>query len=281
MVSTHLRFMKARTFKRGVIAVGVLVAGLVACNQDRLVPTGARRLSTAVRSQSLSRQIVASDPRRPGEDQFVRLANEIPGFAGFVLSANQQLVAFVKDTTVARTSSAFAASALNAHLANDGFGIARSARPTSIAIQQADYDFQTLAGYRNFATDSLLGAVSGVVMVDLDEAINRVTIGTLVSRPNAQLQASKMLASHGIPLNAIHFIAGHGMRPTAGHRVNNMRHRGSTNLFDTSPNNLSAGFVFVDYASALECSVGAVVSASGVSRFVSASHCTDSTFELY
>ena len=74
------------------------------------------------RSQAIVR---GSHIDRPAEARFVQIANEIPGFAGYYLDGtNRQLVVYVKDSS--RDSlQAFesAASAIRAHLANDGLGI--------------------------------------------------------------------------------------------------------------------------------------------------------------
>jgi hypothetical protein len=275
------RFAKERPLSIVTAMVVAVASVLVACNHDRVAPTASAR-PAARSNQLVGGQAALSTRRRPGEDRFVQLSNEIPGFAGYTLSPQHELVVRVKDTTTAHTATGFAVSALSAHLSRDAFGLKGGNRPSSIRIIPADYDFQTLAGYRDFATDSLLGAVSGVVMVDLDEAINRVTIGTLVSQPSAQAQASERLVRHGIPLQAIHFIAGLGMQPTGGRRESNMRRRRSYyDLADATPVYVSAGFAFQNSAAViLDCTIGPVVTASGVSRFVSASHCSDSTFYL-
>jgi hypothetical protein len=134
-------------------------------------PTSAATPQGMLRSQSIQGQTIGSDLRRPAEDQFVRLANEIPGFAGLIISPSHELIALVNDTTVARSAHAFVATALRNHLANDGLGIPSRIRPANIRIVSATYDFQTLARNRDFASDSLLGPFYGVASVDLDEFI--------------------------------------------------------------------------------------------------------------
>src|SRR6185312_2222819 len=243
-------------------------------------PTASSKSILAARNQALRTRVVGSHRRRPAEDGFVQLANEIPGFAGVFISPQHELVALVKDTTVSRSATALAKSALTVHLSTDGLGMSARVRPSSVRIVAADYDFQTLSDYRDFVSDSVLGRVHGVSMVDLDEEINRVTIATLASVPGVQGKVTQMLVAHNIPLAAIHFVSGRGVRATTGSRARFDRRRGHTSLTDGSPDHLGGGIAFQSAAVGGNCTIGMVVDSASARRLVSASHCTYKRYEL-
>ena len=140
--------VRARPLVVAAAAIWTMALVATACDSARLLPTGAKRFSAA-RSYQAAGAFAGSSRRRPAEDQFVRLANEIPGFGGIFINSAHELVAYVKDTSTHRTLTALAAKALQAHLASDGFGIARD-RPTSVRTLPANYDWPTLSAYRDF-----------------------------------------------------------------------------------------------------------------------------------
>lgn len=137
--------VRARPLVVAAAAIWTVALIATACNES--LPTGASRLSAARASQRTA--FTGSSRRRRAEDQFVRLANEIPGFGGIFMNPAHELVAYVKDTSARHSLTASATTALKAHLASDGFGIPRN-RPTSVRTLSADYDWPTLSTYRDF-----------------------------------------------------------------------------------------------------------------------------------
>ena len=272
---------KARGVSPLLACVGVVLVGIGACQRDKL-PTQSpaspvtKGLGIA-RSQSIVR---GSHHVRPAESRFVQLANEIPGFAGYYIEAGSgQLVAYVKDST---KGFAAAAGALSAHLATDGLGLPPRVRPSTVRIRKADYDFQTLSDYRDIVSDSILG-LPGVVSVDLDEQINRVTIGIETSKASqARPLVLDRLRQYGIPIAAVN------LKQAA--RVLNMVAYGSppvtkTRRYDSilesgSPDTLAAGLPYYDKLANGLCTVGAVVDSGSTRLFMSASHCTKHMFHL-
>lgn len=248
---------------------------LMSCQQDVKDPTSPARQITRV-SRSQAPVVVGSKRRRPAEDKFVQLANEIPGFAGFYLS-NHQLVAYVHGSTPAAVASA----ALGAHIANNDLGIDARARPSSVKILTADYDFQTLSDYRDVVSDNILNGPAGVVSVDLDEAINRVTIGILRSQAaTAKPQVIQQLQLFGIPIEAVNFQIGDGIRlATAGPSRRASVPDTDTYLDAFNPDTLASGMAF-SIQSGGHCTVGAIADLSGTRVLVSASHCTKNVYEL-
>ncbi len=218
MVSKLLKLARVRSTIFVIAAAGLVAIALGACNPDRVLSNRASRLSNALRSQSVVPVVTGSKRRRPAEDLMVRLANEIPGFAGAYLSSAHELVAYVRDTTAQHTLSANAATALRAHIVSDGFGLPIIDRPRSVRILAADYDFQTLSNYRDFLSDSALGknGVNGVIAVGLDESTNRVRVETLASIPAATSEVTQALTRHNISVGAVRFEVSNGMHSATG-----------------------------------------------------------------
>jgi hypothetical protein len=275
MFSKFQLFAVRRPLVFAIGVFGLITTVVAACNRDRLLPTGAPRSVSTSLNQSAGRKVVGSTHRRPAEDRIVALANEIPGFAGMFLTPAHELVALVRDTTPQRAGSALATSALRAHVASDGFGLPTRDRPSTVRVLPADYDFQTLSNYRDFISDSLLGS-NGVVSVNLDQPINRVTVGVLASGSTSQL--TQIITGRGIPINAIHFVTSFGIRTAVGRSVASSRRRSFSTLHDDHPDTLTAGFKFLRPTIG-SCTVGAVVDSAGSTRFVSASHCTANMFQ--
>lgn len=278
MFTTLFGFLRRKPIVASTAAFALVGVSLIACNRDRVAPTTTGRSTGITRNQLAGRSSMSFDRRHPGEDQFVRLANEIPGFAGFVLSPTHEVVAFVKDTTATKSGIGFAKAALQAHLSSDAFGIRGASRPTTVRVVPADYDFATLAPWRNFISDSILGAITGVVTVDFDESTNRIEIGLLASVAGAQNQVQQILTSHGVPLGAVHFTNGGALRPSRG--MSSTRRRTFNDLGDASPDFLVGGIKFEDVSTPTPCSVGVVVDSASARRFVSASHCTNLMYNL-
>jgi hypothetical protein len=210
----------------------------------------------------------------------VNLANEIHGFAGYYIDNTKQLVAYVKDSSSAFSA---AATALSAHLATDGFGLPQRVRPKGVRIKQADYDFQTLSDYRDLVTDSIGFRQSGIVSVDLDEAINRVTIGVLASGfEGFRAQILTRAQAVGIPSAAINFVTGDYAKPAVGHvkSTGAMRRRLSGNNLEASHfDTLAGGEGIHDASSGSVCTAAVIADSGSAPTLVTASHCTHTMFQ--
>ena len=161
--------------RAAVVAALVTAAAIGGCRRGD-APTQAVQSRVGI-GKSL-RIVRGSHRNRPAEARFVQLANEISGFAGYyVESTTGQLVVYVKDSTRDSLQNfASAAAAVRSHIALDGLGMPLGQRPAVVRARRADFDFQALSDYRDIVSDSMLGTFPGVEMVDLDEAINRVSI---------------------------------------------------------------------------------------------------------
>lgn len=278
MVQLPRVWSQARGRSRLLVCVGVILVGIGACERDQ-VPTSSLTKHADISRAQLIPTVRGSHRLRLAEKQVVRLANEIPGFAGYYIEAGSgQLVAYVKDSVQKFPS---ATASLNAHLAQDGLGIPAYQRPHSVRIKQADYDFQTLSDFRDFVSDSLLG-LSGVRSVGLDQKINRVTVG--IRDAQAEAFVLDQLRQHSIPAAAVNFqfvpnptmMIAHGSlsASTKSRRYGSILESGGT------PDSLAGGLPFTDTGNGGTCTIGAVVDSGSTRMFMSASHCTTHMYQL-
>lgn len=187
------------------LAIGLV---MVACERDRDVVTTPRTAGSAARNVSVVR---GSKYRRADEDYMVAIGQEEPTFAGIFLDQDGSVTAYVADSTRLVPARA----TIQRHLAFDGLGLPAQYRNRPIKILAGHYSFQQLSDWRDLVTDSILGS-DGVVLDDLDEAINRVTIGLPAS---SRAAVSVHLARLGVPLAAVHFREMSNLALTVGRSI--------------------------------------------------------------
>lgn len=276
----QLRNRRRRASAFMLMTVGSVLPGLTACDKHQeatgLLPTKAPAFSL----------IKGSNRRRPAEDRFVQLANEVPGFGGLYLDGTQ-LVAWVNDSTKV----AALRGALASHLALDGFGIPQNQRPTSIVVKNGAYDFQTLSDYRDIVSDSILGSMTGVVAIDLDESVNRVMIRLLTAQAAAKPQVLQRLQTLGVPSAAVVFQTVQSQRPAVlrSSHVRMAMFENATTLVDASaghPDTLGGGFLYASFNYTLNpsvlylCTIGIIATSGSTPYLESASHCTNRMYNL-
>jgi hypothetical protein len=139
------------------------------------------------------------------DDEFARLAQEIPGFGGLYYDEAGQLNA-VMSGEGSSVSAAEVGRALQTHLRDPsgslaGAGILNipSSELQSVVVQQGNYDFLTLLDYK--ASLRTVFGVGGVVFTDVDEMANRVRIGIASSGVGARVEQELHLA--GVPREAV------------------------------------------------------------------------------
>jgi hypothetical protein len=142
---------------------------------------------------------------RPGEEHFVALANEVPGFGGFYIDDVGNLHAYLLDVDRAGLARAAFARVL-AEQQRDYTGRERRLRTRSeIIIHQGQFTWLQLADWRN-QVEHFTITVPGVVWVDLDEYINRIAIGIDRTRPAAvEALVAQKIAELGVPRRAVSF----------------------------------------------------------------------------
>jgi hypothetical protein len=151
-----------------VSAAAMIVA---ACGQDRATEPNA----SAPKQPELPAPLAQED-----------LAAQLPGFGGFYLDQNGRPTVFLLNTGLRDQ----AAQLVGPFLRSQGLD------QTGLIVRQGQYPYLQLDRWFHAATSEILG-LSGTVMVDLDEATNRVRVG--ISDPGALVQARAALLKLGIP----------------------------------------------------------------------------------
>ena len=131
----------------------------------------------------------------------------------------------------------------------------------------------------------LLGTIAGVVSVDLNESVNRVTVGLLAS--TAAISRAAVLdriQRFGIPAAAVSFELTQSFEPAAARApsLRARRRQSATSLLSQSsgaPDTLGGGLAFDDVGVS-KCTVGVVADTGATQIFVSASHCTLTAFHF-
>lgn len=165
------------------------LAGLlvVSCTADDRTPLTTEPAAT-------ERAAPTQSEIRPGEERFVRMAEIVPGFAGYYYDDAGDLV-------IASTNSGAEAAARKAALT-----VLQDLPPQrgkgAIMFRQAQYTFSQLAAWRDVISGSFLGT-RGLISVDADEVRNRVTLG--VDKLARQGELIAAIVNKGIPPAALAF----------------------------------------------------------------------------
>jgi hypothetical protein len=148
----------------------------------------------------LHAELFRSTPRDPGQFAggldgiFVRMAQEIPGFAGLYYDESQTLNVVMAPATM---SEAEVASSLHGWLPTLGI---EGEAVQQLVVREGQYDFPTLAAMRAQA-DQVVWSLGQVVFTDADEQANRVHIG--VETEAAAAAVARALAMAGLPSEAV------------------------------------------------------------------------------
>ena len=163
---------------------GVMIL-IVACQNvtEPITPTEGR-LSTSHSSLGSPRSM---------DQIFTDIAEQVPGFGGFFLDENGDLILFVTDLTRGMAAEQAARDLLES--------LDPRERPHvhQFRVRKGDYDFRDLLEWR-YGLSSVL-TIPGVVFTDVDEGLNRVRVG--IDNPLAAQSVLQMTLSTGIPLNAL------------------------------------------------------------------------------
>lgn len=167
------------------------------CRSLVLVPLGLTLVAcrdgdpTAPAADGLAASAVsaASAQDRPDEAEMRAFAARIPGLGGYYFDDSGDLVVYVTDPAQAE-----AARAALAEVSGRGRG--------RILIRPALYTFIQLAAWRDAWSDRILD-VRGVSFLDLDEAANRIVVGT--AEAAARERVLGLLRESEIPIAALEF----------------------------------------------------------------------------
>ncbi|HEY2855671.1 MAG TPA: hypothetical protein VGJ18_22725 [Gemmatimonadaceae bacterium] len=252
--------------RKAHVLAGILAIGVAACSETR-TPTQPRVPVSAART------ITALTPGvRPAEEHFHSLAREIPGFGGYFIDSTGGLVAYVTDLT--------RGDALRTRLGAIRRAHRLGARNPSISIRKGDFDFPSLAHWRDLVSTHILGVVPGVVMSDADEAANRVTIGIDEKQsPRVRGEVLRLLGSIGVPVNAVRFI----QSTAASVNVAAPKARSASIMLENQNLSDEPSPVVAGYKISVPggfCTLGPIVTQNGHPAAMTASHCTAATYAL-
>lgn len=238
----------------------VPVLALLAASCTDLPPTEPSALEPDAPNLALSAQMPPGMTR--GIDaEFVRTANEVPGFGGLYYDESGRMVVVMAGDPD-RTLDARSDETLRRRI-QETRGVA--AATAEIVIQQGDYDFIELDAINRRVLPVL--AVGGVVLTHIDERRNRVRVG--VDGPAAAQAVEEWLAAHDVPREAVIIEETEPIRPMTGHTLRN-RVRPVAGGLQIAFERPGVGF-FV-------CTLGANVRVSGPGasqpHFITNSHCT-------
>jgi hypothetical protein len=169
------------------------VALASACTDDLTPP--APPVSAELDAPLFSASSFRSGAPRTLDDEFARIAEELPGFGGMYYDEAGTLNVVMAGDAL-RMSTAAVASALQAGATVLGVP---AAELQAMSLQQGQYDFLTLRQIH-----SRLGSVfsiSGVVYTDVDEVANRVRIG--IEEGVSEAQIEQELQRLGVPREAV------------------------------------------------------------------------------
>ena len=205
---------------------------------------------------------------RPAEKLMQSLSTEFPGFGGYFLDGTGALVVYVADSAQNHLLRGRIADMLD-----HGELQTHRSRIRSIVVRRAQFDFASLAEWRERITNGMLGQVAGVVSVDADEQANRVTIGLdkdlATHRRGEVIQRLRQL---GIPIGAIQIVLRVRPNPNVGRVA-------------TPPLLLPANATLTDVASPVVagykvfvggsyCTLGPTILHNGNPAALTSSHCT-------
>ena len=222
------------------ILVAPLIAGAIvlssSCSDDSTQPT-------APADQPAPAKVAL---QQGSPDDPVSLARSVPGFGGFFVDEQGTPTIYLKDAG----QRGAAEKALTPWFSSRGRG------KGTMQVRKADFDWAELDRWFTQASAEAL-SMPGVVFTDADEALNRVHIG--VEHAAAAGQVRSALARLGIPAAAVTIDVTAPIKQVA--------------TLQGSVRPVVAG-VQINFPGFL-CSVGFNATRSGVSGFVTASHCTN------
>ena len=268
--------------RNGVTLFAATVVAVSACNKEVDAPT--------LRKPAPSSRLVSPVPKnvRPDESMFNEIAREVPGYGGHFIDATGALTAYVTDMSF----SSAARTAVLTRLADGRMRLApRRARTRGfdVKIVKGDYSYQQLSDWRDAVFEHILGRVSGVSTDDLDEAVNRVTIGIVPGQEGVEPAVLRQLATLGVPAAAIRFEPATSPALSAGAAP---AHVGALSPPLSAPQNLTddhvdplVGGLLLEYldigSNVKECTIGYTAQlADGTHGFITASHCSKFKFRI-
>lgn len=196
----------------------------------------------------VSASAVLAEPT--GDDRLMAVAAKLPGFGGmYVDAATDTLYVYSMDAA----NEAVTEQAIADALGED------APRTSTIELLQAEYSFAELNELHKSMMPSVLG-IPGVVLTDIDEANNRLTVGVQDRKTRGKVR--KQLAELGIPREMVNIER---TKPVELETSLRNRHR---------PVLGGLQIQFLSGTSTFSCTLGFNAVRAGVAGYVTNSHCT-------
>jgi hypothetical protein len=192
---------------------------------------------------------VSGASARPLDDPIAHMAKTAPAFGGM----------FIRDGVLNVYMTDRGASARAAATRALGQSFDRSRLPRTVRVLKARYSFARLERWQNRVTARLLG-LPGVVMTDVDDTKNRLTVGVTSGRARSTVRAR--LAKLHVPREAVRIQAATGL--DAQSSLNDFHRPLVGGLQIEFPRQIGNGF----------CTLGFNAVRNGVSGYLVNSHCT-------
>jgi hypothetical protein len=246
-----------------MLATAAALATLAACADDPAAgPTGATRavaVAPVAAADTASLQAPADGDLYPGEQQFMEMAKEVPGYAGDWYDGGTRVVALTD-----QNSQDMALKILSTSAPAEQGRHAEAKMGGGTRFVQADFDYLTLRDYRDRAADLVLSA-EGATYLDLDERANRVVVGVEDESQRAEVEA--LFEKAGVPSKATEVVV-----------TGKIEDNTTLQQFHRP---LEGGWQ-IQSANGAICTLGFMTRnpAGGAPAFVTASHCTSTLWGL-
>ncbi len=244
---------------RGVAAAfAACLVMLAACNDNPTATPAATASSEATVAASASLPEQVPDHARAGETVFRDLARQVPEFGGFYISQQSDVVVQLTDLRRIPAMRAAIMAHLKERTGEDG---SHDLTRQRIVFRAAEYSFDQLTGWRARIEEPLFD-LPEVLMLDLDEELNRVTVG--VDAAASQYRALAVVERAGVPRGAVNIRVIGALVPA------------STLLDVHRP--LQGGLTIA--SSAGGCTLGFNAVLGGRNVFLTNSHCSARSWDL-
>lgn len=267
-MSTRAGHTVGRATMAALAAVAVAVSG---CGESSEEGAG-RLMGPPDGTQSAAQTAAERAEWRGSERAFFALAQEVPAFGGYFLNEGKELVVYLTDVSQAdamrRALVPFFRELVQARGRVGG-------TPPEVVIRPGDYTFLELDLWRTIAEDEVL-PMEGVVLIDLDEKANQVTVGLRGESYRSEVEAR--VGQLDVPAAAVRLQVYGTPTPLA----NDVLSTTGCNHLQGTCRPLIGGYqtTFYKDGSQAACTIMAPAIWGGDTVFVTAAHCSETEWDI-